>query len=248
MITGLWINKIGIEVECGIDDRTTNRERNIPHFNSTYDGSVQTNKSTAKSTEYVSEAVKYPEEVKDLNDSVEELYTIISEINASMGLHIHVSLNNDRDYYRLASLKFHNWFINRLKDSNLWNDCDRLRKRVYNEDIHPFNPDYNYGYYCRALNKNWTIDEQLKNRSYKYRRITYMKGKYDTVEFRLFPAMDRPEQVKQAIDIVTTSINAYLREGLYNDELEASLSTTEVQTDSEASFNETIQSQVTYNV
>lgn len=248
MITGLWINKVGIEVECGIDDRTTKSERIIPHFNSVYDGSVQTNKSTAKPTEYVSEAVNYPEELTSLRGSVQELYTIISEVNASMGLHIHVSLNNDRDYYRLASLKFHNWFINRLKDSDLWNDCDRLRKRVYNDTMHPFNRDYNYGYYCRALKNNWTIDGQLKDRSYKYRRITFMKRKYDTIEFRLFPAMDRPEQVMEAIDIVTTSINAYLRKGLYNDELEASLSTTEVQTDSEASFNETIQSQVTYNV
>lgn len=165
-----------------------------------------------------------------------------------MGLHIHVSLNNDRDYYRLASLKFHNWFIDRLKDSDLWNRCARLRKRVRNEARHPFNADYTYGHYCRPLNTNWTIDKQLKRRSHKYRRITFMKGKYDTIEFRLFPAMDSPEDVMDAIDIVTTSINAYLREGLYSDTLQAELSTDSVETGSETSYNSTIEEQVTYSV
>jgi len=169
------------------------------------------------------------------------------EINASMGLHIHVSLNNNRDYYRLASLKFHNWFIERLKDTDLWNRCPRLRKRVYNDDIHPFS-DHGYGHYCRPLQNSYDIDSQLKRRSRKYRRITFMKGKYDTIEFRLFPAMENPEDVMEAIDIVTTSINAYLREGIYKDSLESSLSSSDVENQSEASFNDTIQPQVTYNV
>ena len=75
-----------------------------------------------------------------------------------------------------------------------------------------------------------------------------MKGKYDTIEFRLFPAMESPEDVMEAINIVTTSINAYLREGLYSDTLESTLSSSDVETHSEASFNDTIQPQVTYNV
>jgi hypothetical protein len=165
-----------------------------------------------------------------------------------MGLHIHVSLNNDRDYYRLASLKFHNWFIDRLKDSDLWNSCPRLRKRVRNEQRHPFDPDSTYGHYCRPLNNNWTIDKQLKRRSQKYRRITFMKGKYDTIEFRLFPAMDSAEDVMEAIDIVTTSINAFLRQGFYNDTLQAELSTDSVKTGSETSYSSTVQEQVTYSV
>ena len=170
------------------------------------------------------------------------------EINASMGLHIHVSFNNDRDYYRLSSLKFHNWFIDRLKDSELWDNCPRLRKRVRDNDLHPLNPDVTYGHFCQPITNNWTIDKQLKRRSQKYRRITFMKTKYDTVEFRLFPAMENPEKVMEAIEIVTTSINAYLREGLYSDTLEAELTTDSVKTGSEASFNSTIEEQVNHNV
>lgn len=165
-----------------------------------------------------------------------------------MGLHIHVSLNNDRDYYRLASLKFHNWFIDRLKDTDLWNRCPRLKKRVYNDDLHPFDTDCGYGHYCRPINNSYDIDVQLKHRTRKYRRITFMKEKYDTIEFRLFPAMENHRDVMEAIDIVTTSINAYLREGLYSDQLKSSLSSSEVVTRSEASFNDTIQPQVNYNV
>ncbi len=165
-----------------------------------------------------------------------------------MGLHIHVSLNNDRDYYRLASLKFHNWFIDRLKDSDLWDTCPRLRKRVRNEDLHPFDPDSTYGYYCRPLENSWMIDSQLKSRRQKYRRITFMKGKYDTIEFRLFPAMQSAEDVMNAVNIVTTSINSYLRQGLYNDTLEAELTAESIQNSSETSYNSTIQEQVNYNV
>jgi hypothetical protein len=165
-----------------------------------------------------------------------------------MGLHIHVSLNNDRDYYRLASVKFHNWFIDRLKDSDLWKRNRRLRKRVRDDDLNPMNTDVSYGHFCRPIENNWTIDKQLKRRSQKYRRITYMKGKYDTIEFRLFPAMETASDVMDAVDIVTTSINAYLRQGLYSDTLQAELSTDSVKTSSETSYNSTIQEQVNYSV
>lgn len=44
-----------------------------------------------------------------------------------------------------------------------------------------------------------------------------MKHKYGTVEFRLFPAMESPEKVVEAVEFVTTAINSYLRQGLYTD-------------------------------
>jgi hypothetical protein len=237
-----------VEIECGIDDRTTHTERAIRQFESVHDGSLQTDKPHAKHTEYVSNPVDYKDGLNKLETSIQQLYGIILEINASMGLHIHISLNNDRDYYRLASVKFHNWFIDRLKDTDLWNRSARLRKRVYNDDIHPYNAHRDYGYFCRPINNSLDIDVQLKRRARKYRRITFMKGKYDTIEFRLFPAMENPEDVMEAIDIVTTSINAYLREGLYSDTLESNLSSDDIENISETSFNDSIQSQVTYNV
>jgi hypothetical protein len=226
-ISGLWIDKIGIEVECGIDKNLRERQTRVPNFSKEHDGSIAVENSRSKGREYVSNPVDYPEGIEGLEQNVRSLYGIITEVNASMGLHIHVSMNKDRDYYRLTSLKFHDFFIERVRDSDLWDKCPRLRKRVRDSQRHPFSSSTTYGYYCKAINDNYTIDKQLDSHSGKYRRINFQKHKYDTVEFRLFPAMESPEKVIEAINLVTTSINAYLREGLYKDSIGTKLSKNE---------------------
>lgn len=226
-ISGLWINKVGIEVECAIDKNLSYSGKHIPQFDKQHDGSISTQNSEAERAEYVSDPVSYPEGTEALERGINNLYRKITEINASMGLHIHVSMNKDRDYYRLTSLKFHDFFIERVRESDLWDTCPRLRKRVRNSDSHPFSSRVNYGYYCKPISDRYTIDKQLNSHDGKYRRINFMKHKYDTVEFRLFPAMESPEKVIKAIDLVTTSINAYLRKGLYNDSIGTKLSKNE---------------------
>ncbi|MFU1780236.1 amidoligase family protein [Haloarcula japonica] len=216
-ISGLWIDKLGVEIECGIDDTLPKSQKQVPGFSFEHDGSIRTDKSQSQKAEYVSNRIEYPDEIERLPGKVRQVYGNITEINASMGLHIHVSLNKDLYYYRLASLKFHDWFISRVKDSELWEKCPRLRKRVRNRDYHPYHSDRKYGFFCRPITDNSTIDTQLDSYGRKYRRITYMKHKYGTVEFRLFPAMESPEKVIDAVNLVTTSINSYLRQGLYTD-------------------------------
>lgn len=218
-ISGLWINRIGVEIECAVDTTLSKSRKQVPGFSYEYDGSIRTEQSDSEKVEYVSNQIEYPEGIEDLANNVERIYDNISEMNASMGLHIHVSLNKDIHYFRLASLNFHNWFIDRLKDSELWDECPRLRQRVRNRNTHPYHRDRRYGFFCKPLTDNSTIDSQLSSHREKYRRITYMKHKYGTVEFRLFPAMQKPEHVIEAVDFVTTAINAYLRQGLYTDKV-----------------------------
>jgi len=216
-ISGLWIDQLGVEIECAIDNTLSNSSKQVSGFSLEHDGSIRTTKNQAEKAEYVSNRIDYPEGIDTLSENVVDLYERVVEINASMGLHIHTSLNRDLDYYRLASLNFHDWFIDRLKDSDLWNECPRLRKRVRNREYHPHQTDRRYGFFCRPLTDNSLIDTQLKSHREKYRRITYMKHKYGTVEFRLFPAMESPEKVVEAVEFVTTAINSYLRQGLYTD-------------------------------
>lgn len=140
-----------------------------------------------------------------------------------MGLHIHVSLNRDGDYYRIASKKFHDWFTDRVIDSELYDKNRRLRERIRNNKVNPRNRDITMGYFCKSISSSHTIDSQLRSRRSKYHRITYFKDKYDTVEFRLFPAMDNHNDVIEAVDLVTTSINKYLREKKYTEKLEDEL-------------------------
>lgn len=216
---GKWINKVGTEIECGV---YKDAETDIPGFNITGDGSLRsTNGVRTDLVEFVSEPHKYPEQIEDLGLSVRDIYEQINDINDTMGLHIHVSFNKDEYYYRIASKKFHDYFVSRLKETELWEDCERLRKRVEGGPNEIRNDDCDY--YCQPLEEPKEIDDQLQRgggSGLKYKRIVYFKNKYDTVEFRLFPAMENPENVMRAVNFTTKAINAFLQQTKYTNQAE----------------------------
>lgn len=217
---GKWINKIGIEVECGV--YPDEAAKNIPGFNITSDGSLRrTEGINTDLVEYVSEAHKYPDQMEDMAASVNDIYDIVNDINDSMGLHIHVSFNKDEYYYRIASKKFHDYFVERLKGTDLWENNERLRKRVEGGENN-VRPRDDCQHFCKPIENPKEIDQQLQRSGtgLKYKRIVYFKHKYDTVEFRLFPAMDTPEEVAQAVNITSTAINSFLQQTKYTNQAE----------------------------
>lgn len=217
----LWIDKIGVEIEIGIHEDFKNRD--ITGFRKEGDGSLRVEEYVSYKREYVSHPVSYPDGVEDLMEGVNQIYGIVHEVNYSMGLHIHVSFNRDEDRERLASLQFQDFFLNRLKESELYNrnrsDSERLRKRVEDREPHPAYSDSTYGHYAQKIKDRQNIDKMLRHtggrRERKYRLFRLHPS--NTIEFRIFPAMEKAERVKEAIDIVTTSINAYLRQGRYKE-------------------------------
>lgn len=217
---GKWINKIGIEVECGVDPEESGSE--IPGFNVTRDGSLRDSEGVNTDLlEYVSEAHKYPNQIEDLGLSVEDIYEIVNDINDSMGLHIHVSFNKDEYYYRIASKKFHDYFVERLKQTELWENNFRLRKRVEGGENN-VRPRDDCQHFCKPIEDPKDIDRQLQRSGsgLKYKRIVYFKHKFDTVEFRLFPAMETPEEVMKAVNFTTKAINSFLQETKYTKQAE----------------------------
>jgi len=219
---GQWINKIGIEVECGVE--IDEARRDIPGFNITGDGSLRASEGIeTELVEYVSEAHKYPDQLGDLECSVDDIYRYVNDINDSMGLHIHVSFNRDDWYYHIASKKFHDYFIQRLKNTELWKNNKRLRKRIEGGENN-VRPSDSCDHFCKPLEDGKEIDQQLNRRGsgLKYKRIVYFKHKYDTVEFRLFPAMETPEEVMEAVEITHKAINNYLQEKMYVEKAEVS--------------------------
>lgn len=218
-MAGQWINKVGIEIECGVHPDHGNAD--IPGFDNTTDGSLRKNGANTVCREFVSEAFQYPQQMEDLKLGTEDVYNVINEINESMGLHIHVSFTKDKYYYRLASKKFEEFLLNRLKETQLWENNAALRKRVEGGQNQVTGREADY--YCQETDPEH-IDRQLKRSSggnLKYRRIVFFKDKYDTVEFRLFSAMQTPEEVMQAVNITTEAINAYMQNAEYTETTEA---------------------------
>jgi len=218
-MAGQWINKVGVEIECGVHPDHAHDE--FPGFTNTSDGSLRDNGERTACREFVSEAHDYPSQMEDLELGLNDVYEIINEINESMGLHIHVSFTKDEYYYRLASKKFENFFLDRLQQTDLWENNAALRKRVKgNAENAVTGRDADY--FCRETNPEH-IDEQLKRTggsNLKYRRIVFFKQKYDTVEFRLFSAMETAEEVMQAVDFTTRTINAYMQNTEYTQQTE----------------------------
>lgn len=226
----LWIDRLGVEIEIGVDGDQPGRH-SIPLFSKESDCSLENRSDdyglNVDLSEYVSDPVDYPSELSDLKMGIRDLYSCVVETNYTMGLHIHASLNKPIYRHRLASKKFHDHFISYLKDSDLWNepvrdrnDIWRLKRRVLDDRDYPGRSGRSSGYYCQPIQESWVIDRQIGNtgRSEKFRRIRFHPQ--ETVEFRLFPAMDTPEHVFMAIEVVTQAINKFLREGNYQDEFD----------------------------
>lgn len=197
---GKWINKVGVEIECAVSE-----VHDVDGFSVEHDGSLQSDDGRCR--EYVSDPHEYAGELSALRAGLEDLYPLVTEINQSMGLHVHVSLRDDYYYYALSSKRFHDFFIQRVQDSALYERNEALRDRVDHSD------------WAEKIQDPAVIDKMLGG-SGKYYAVNYRKDKYDTLEFRLFPAMETPGDVMAAVELVTTTVNAYLHRKEYVTEAE----------------------------
>lgn len=197
---GKWIDKVGIEIECAVSE-----VHEVGGFKVCHDGSISSGDGYAR--EYVSEPHAYPGGLAALTRRVENLYELVSEINESMGLHIHLSLRDDFYYFALSSKRFHDFFLERVRESELFERNPRLRSRLVETR------------WARKIEDPSAIDEMLRGTG-KYYAVNYRKDKYGTIEFRIFPALETAADVMEAVELVTTSVNAYLQRKEYVTEVE----------------------------
>lgn len=211
---GKYIDKYGFEVECAVSDTEV-----INNFQKEYDGSLSSSNGVCK--EYVSRPFEYgdKEERAEAETSLKNLYEIITDINGSMGLHVHISLEKKGYYYLLASEKFTKLFNQRLKKSELWDKYKRLRDRVKENNN-----------YAKKVEGHEDIDKMLKGHGSRYRRVNWLAMRsHNTIEFRIFPAMEKPEDVLKAVDLVTKTVNKFLQEKKYKEELDEKITKEEIQ-------------------
>ena len=199
-----YIDKIGIEVECAIQKVDGNYPR-VEKFNHTHDGSVNSRTNGYYGREYVSKPVNYKADWdnKDMSQLEAGLYQLYKthgiHVNDSMGLHVHVSFYDEFFYHALASEKFRDYFMDKVANSELFDKNPRLRERFDGVN------------YAEPVNSD-DLQASLSGRaggSRRYRHFIYRPG-METIEFRLFPAFDSMNDVKQAIGIITEAVNGFL--------------------------------------
>lgn len=223
---GRFIDKVGIEVECGTDGNLI--PENVPNFRKTRDGSLRAAhrerrfREHAKRLpeqgrdvalqEWISEPHEWTDEKDRLRSGLDQIYSHIIDINPTMGLHIHVSLNKEIYYQRLQSQKYQDYYIDRIKDSDLYERDDALKRRINDEGLGRSN-------YCE---KHADADNMHQNihGSGRYYHLNFSnrnRSSRNTIEYRTMPAMDSPSDVLDAITLIATTINGWLMKGDWND-------------------------------
>lgn len=199
-----YIDKIGVELELAVK-KTENGYPEVPAFEHTADGSISTPREASRqhsAREYVSKPIEYSskwddEEMSDLEAGIHALYRKHDAMpDRSMGTHVHVSFNKDYYYHALASMKFYEFFMQRVEDSRLYDQYQPLRRRA--EGVN----------YAEKLSGHEEIQSSMTG-SRQYRHFTY-RSERKTIEFRLMPSFESKRQVMDAVEIITSAVNSYL--------------------------------------
>lgn len=199
-----YIDKIGVELELAVKKQDGGYP-SVPAFDHTTDGSISTPREASRqhsAREYVSKPIEYSSDwdsqaMSELEAGIHALYRKHDAMpDSSMGTHIHVSFNKDYYYHALASMKFYEFFMERVTDSRLYDQYEPLRRRAAGVN------------YAREIENHQEIQSSMTG-GRKYRHFTYRSGR-KTIEFRLMPAFSSKRQVMDAIELVTSSVNAFL--------------------------------------
>lgn len=144
--------------------------------------------------EWVSDEIDI-EDIDELKENIRKLYqNAILYVNESMGLHFHVSFKNVAEYEALESKEFEEFFIQKLKESNI-----DIEERLNNK-------------YCSEWNDGDIEKAKKGERETKCRHRAinlYAEADHGTIEFRIFPAMDSAEDVIRALDVLLDIIREY---------------------------------------
>lgn len=197
-----FLNKIGLEVECAVKSGTPHT---FMRWRETSDGSISSHNGYA--VEFVQKRLFRTRQ--RTKKALEEIYPHISEVNKSMGLHIHISVKNDDMYMDFASIRFFKYFVDKLENSPLYEKYYELKRRM--ED--------NNKYACSAICDydetkliQWQITADDK-KSVRYHAVNFCYSLHGTIEFRIFPAMEKVEGVTECINFVLDTMKSYIAEG-----------------------------------
>jgi len=185
-----FIDKLGFEVECGVEEVVR-----LDGFDTHEDGSVDCEHS--RPIEYV---VMPPiTNIVTAQVLLDRVYSRIEEINNSMGYHIHISMKYPYHIPCLASMKFQDYYKHHLRKTKLWNS-DRVQYR-WNEMQEYTAPYERFSDISAQLNGGFTRYAWLNFNSF------YDHG---TIEFRHFPAFQTANRCMMATQLTLDVVESYL--------------------------------------
>lgn len=204
-MAGKYVDKFGIEVEGAWTDVPS-----LSLFSEETDPSIEA--SEGFNREMVSRPIEYNSNHQyDLWNQLKTLYEYKAEINSSMGLHVHVSTVKDGYYPFLTNEKFARYFTKYVAD-NLYKfkgkNKKRLTRRLRTSRASSNDPHY----FCQSYHEPKDLTKNLQGMGrYKKVNFTNVGRRKNTIEFRVFPAMENVSGIKKAYKIATGAINSFLQ-------------------------------------
>lgn len=195
------LNAFGVEIECAVDPvwRDDPQTSHPIMFRATRDGSI--NSGEGSCVEYITDPIEICR-FDEFVSQTEELYEHIWDINSSMGLHIHISANEEDGYSLdlIKSYRFYEYFMGHVYNSELYENNTTFQNRMEENG------------YARDMDED-DIARSSAYRGDRYRRINFHALRsHGTVEFRLFPAMETAEEVAEAVSMVCTLTDEWIQD------------------------------------
>jgi hypothetical protein len=195
------INKVGVELEGAWLTRP-------PNAAFTHDGSVSVPGLFDRVGEYVSAPIAtWP----DVITWVTETYP--SKANDTCGMHVHTSFKSKRDYARLMTPEFWEYFTERI---TAWG------RRVNLGLNHPFwrRLEGSNQYCHKRFQPDVQVTQRRKYYSERYTQLNYCFRIHGTIECRLFPVFKEARIAVSAINELLDIYETYLRDTTHIDVVE----------------------------
>ena len=199
---------LGIEIEAGFNagEEEFNKLRKIckkHNWEIKNDGSITARNSGNTAKELVSGVIEvnYSNEnpLRDVNKQLDDLIIMITEVNKSMGFHLHISFKDFYCYNLLYSKQFITFFRKKLKAK--YKDNEILQNRFKNN-------------YCSGRYNKTDFDGIDRIRT-RYKMINFLAySRHKTIEFRVFDVNKdlMKDYIKTTLELVDEFLLKKLKE------------------------------------
>ena len=188
--------KVGVEIEFCYSSSDIDKIREFANehgWGFGDDGSVRSEKGY-----YSAEIRSRPYETSEIDSLMshfEKLAPLIKETNRTCGFHIHISFKQHINYYKLFSWDFVEKFQNYIKTMFT---TEGEKRRLTNQ-------------YCRFYPNMKAFLRLTKTFSSRYCAVNFCSYReHKTIEFRIFPGVQKPEDFNKYLNMLTEFISAFL--------------------------------------
>lgn len=212
-----WLDRLGVELEGAFYNNVAHL---VPGSRMKHDGSVEeididddATDAGRRGDEVVfpdGELITPPLRLEAMVAAIPRLYP--DAVNATCGMHVHMSFTDDVHYFRLLTSEFEDYLIRWL---TAWADDNastlgRINKRWLMDRLAGENR------YCAKGSANavsggmYGLGNGLSHEGRYHMINTHSRGRFATLEFRLLPAFRRSDMAVSAIKALVECVDAFI--------------------------------------